>query len=142
MKKLLLILIFFSLFFFSSCEKESNSINTCPDLIQNVNLEDFPMDHYGVNEIKLDGNELSVNVTYGGGCEDHIFNLVMEPNYWLGIPPVYYYFYLSHNANNDACYALIADHNLCFDISELVTGNLNNEVFLFFSHPDSLYKLN
>ena len=54
MKKSLLILLFFPLFFFSSCEKESNSINSCPDLIQNVNLGDFPMDFYGVNEIGED----------------------------------------------------------------------------------------
>ena len=142
MKKTLFSLLIFPLFFFSSCEKKSNSINSCPNLIQNVNLEDFPMDHYGVNEIVLDGNELFVNVTYGGGCEDHIFNLVMEPNFWSGIPPVYYYFYLSHDANNDPCDALITEHNLCFDISELLTGNLNNEVFFLFSHPDSLYNLN
>ena len=142
MKNLLLILLFFLLFFTSSCEKESNSINSCPDVIQNIDLEDFPMDLYGVNEIVLDGNELLVNVNYGGGCEDHIFNLVIEPNFWSGIPPVYYYFYLSHDANNDLCEALITEHNLCFDISELLTGNLNDEVFLFFSHPDSLYNLN
>ena len=137
-----MILLFFLLFFTSSCEKESNSINSCSDVIQNVNLEDFPMDLYGVNEIVLDGNKLFVNVNYGGGCEDHIFYLVMEPNFWSGIPPVYYYFYLSHDANNDLCEALIIEHSLCFDISELLTGNLNDEVFLFFSHPDSLYNLN
>ena len=141
MKQPLLILLFFSLFFTSSCEKESNSINSCPDLTQNVNLEDFPMDLYGVNEIVLDENELFINVNYGGGCEDHIFKLVMEPNF-CGTSPVYYYFYLSHDANNDLCEAFITEHNLCFDISELLTGNLNDEVFLFFSHPDSLYNLN
>ena len=141
MKQPLLILLFFPLFFTSSCEKESNSINSCPDLIQNVNLEDFPMDLYGVNEIVLDENELFINVNYGGGCEDHIFKLVMEPNF-CGTLPVYYYFYLSHDANNDLCEAFITEHNLCFDISELLTGNLNDEVFLFFSHPDSLYNLN
>ena len=142
MKNLLIILLLFLLFFTSSCEKDSNSINSCSDVIQNVNLEDFPMDLYGVNEIVLNGNKLLVNVNYGGGCEDHIFNLVMEPNFSSGIPPVYYYFYLSHDANNDLCEALIIEHSLCFDISELLTGNLNDEVFLFFSHPDSLYNLN
>ena len=79
------------------------------------------MDFYGVNEIVLDEDELFVNVNYGGGCEDHIFKLVMEPNF-CGTPPVYYYFYLSHDANNDGCFAFIAEHNLCFDISELLTG--------------------
>ena len=141
MKKILLLLIILPLFFFFSCKKESNYLNSCPDLIQNINLEDFPMDHYGVNEIVLDGNELYVNVNYGGGCEDHSFKLVMEPDSY-GTPPVYYYFYLSHDANNDGCFALIVEHNLCFDISELLTGNLNNDVLFLFSHPDSLYNLN
>ena len=89
MKKLLLILLFVPLFFTSSCEKESNSINSCPNLIQNINPGDFPMDLYGVNEIVLDEGELFVNVNYGGGCEDHIFKLVMEPNLkiWSSQPP-------------------------------------------------------
>ena len=57
--------------------KESIYINGCPDLIRIVNLKDFPMDFYGTNEIVLEENEMSVTVNYGGGCEDHIFKLVM-----------------------------------------------------------------
>ena len=106
---------------------------------QNVWNEGEFYNDYGVDKLR-DEDELFVNVNYGGGCEDHIFKLVMEPNF-CGTLPVYYYFYLSHDANNDLCEAFVTE-NLCFDISELLTGNLNDEVFLFFSHPDSLYNLN
>ena len=34
------------------------------------------------------------------------------------------------------------EHNLCFNISELLSESFSDEVFLFFQHPDSLYDLN
>ena len=139
MKKLLIVFFCFCNLFFS-CEEESNLFNSCPELIQDVNLVDFPMDFYAINEIELNQNKLFIDVNYGGGCEDHIFKLVVEPNF-CATPPINYFFYLSHDANNDLCEALIAE-SLCFDISEFLIGNFNDEVFLFFSHQDSLYNLN
>ena len=139
MKKLLIVFLCFCNLFFS-CEEESNLINSCPELIQDVNLDDFPMNSYNINEIELNQNKLFIDVNYGGGCEDHFFKLVMEPNF-CGTPPIYYFFYLSHDANNDLCEALISE-SLCFDISEFLTENFNEEVFLFFSHQDSIYNLN
>ncbi|GIR11778.1 MAG: hypothetical protein CM15mP23_03530 [Cryomorphaceae bacterium] len=59
-----------------SCEK--SSINSCPDVIENVNLTDFPMDEFGVNEIEVTEDELLINVTYGGGCENHDFIMIMH----------------------------------------------------------------
>ena len=59
-----------------SCEK--SSINPCPYVIKNVNLTDFPMDEFGVNEIKVTEDELLINVTYGGGCENHDFNMIVH----------------------------------------------------------------
>ena len=119
-----------------SCEK--SSINSCPDVIENVNLTDFPMDEFGVNEIEVTEDELLINVTYGGGCENHDFNMILynqnpideggEQNQILS---------LSHDANNDVCYALILEHELCFNIS-----NVENEGVLYFYHRDSLYVLN
>ena len=49
MKKLLFVIFCFCNLFFS-CEEELNLINTCPELIQNVNLVDFPMDSYAIND--------------------------------------------------------------------------------------------
>jgi hypothetical protein len=139
MKKLFLTLTLFMLFFISSCEKQNNTVNTtCPDLIQNVTLNDFPMDFYGVNEVEVIEEEFHINVSYGGGCEDHEFKLIMNnENPIDGGGQQIGMLYLSHNANNDVCYAQITEHHLCFNIS-----NLLNDELLFFYHPDSLYDLN
>ena len=139
MKKLFLTLTLFMLFIISSCEKQNNTVNTtCPDLIQNVTLNDFPMDFYGVNEVEVIEEELHINVSYGGGCEDHDFKLIMNNQTPIdGGGQQIEMLYLSHNANNDVCYAQILEHHLCFDIS-----NLLNDELLFFYHPDSLYNLN
>jgi hypothetical protein len=139
MKKLFLTLTLFMLFFISSCEKQNNTVNTtCPDLIQNVTLNDFPMDFYGVNEVEVIEEEFHINVSYGGGCEDHEFKLIMNnENPIDGGGQQIGMLYLSHNANNGVCYAQITEHHLCFNIS-----NLLNDELLFFYHPDSLYDLN
>ena len=141
MNKLFFLLTFLILIYSSSCEKTANSSMSCPDLIQNVSLSDFPMDMYGINEISLVEDELFINVNYGGGCEEHTFKLIMEPIF-CGTPPIYYYFYLSHDSNYDLCEALIIEHNLCFNISSILDGSFNDEVHFFFSHPDSIYNLN
>jgi len=136
MKSIFTSLIFISILILYSCEK-SNS-NACPDLIKNVNLLDYPMDLYGVNEIEVTGNQLLINVSYGGGCEEHYFNLILDNASPIdGGGQQIDVLHLSHNANNDACYSQIVEHQLCFDISNLEIGYL-----LYLSHPDSLYELN
>tara|TARA_B100000900_G_scaffold407951_1_gene421469 strand:- start:696 stop:1097 length:402 start_codon:yes stop_codon:yes gene_type:complete len=133
MKKLLYVLIFFSFSFFS-CEKTTNN---CPDLIQGVSISDFSMDLYGVNEVQVFENELRISVNYGGGCEEHDFKLINDNSLVdLGGQQMDV-LYLSHNANNDGCFALITEHQLCYDISDLLDDRL-----LYFQHPDSLYDLN
>jgi hypothetical protein len=136
MNKILYILLIVLILFVSSCEKSSRI--SCPDVIKNVDLIDFPMDLYGVNEVEVVGEQLLINVTYGGGCEDHEFKLIMNNQTPIdGGGQQIEMLYLSHNANNDVCFAQILEHHLCFDIS-----NLLNDELLFFYHPDSLYNLN
>jgi len=135
MQKTLFILLFIPLFSLYSCEKQTNN---CPDLIQSVPIADFPMDFYGVNEVEVLGEQLLINVTYGGGCEDHNFKLIMNnENPIDGGDQQIEMLYLSHNANNDVCFAQILEHHLCFDISNLLNNGL-----LYFHHPDSIYDLN
>ena len=117
---------------FFSCEKQTNN---CPDLIQGVSITDFPIDLYGVNEVKVVNDELQINVNYGGGCEDHKFKLIHNIN--QGEDEFINILYLSHNSNNDGCFAQILEHELCYDISEIINNGL-----LYFSHQDSLYDLN
>ncbi len=94
------------------------------------------MDLFGVNEVELAGDELRVNVNYGGGCEQHEFQAYSSTSI-NEEGEVVRVFSLSHDANNDVCMALILEHQLCFDISPSTDSQL-----LFFSHLDSLYHLN
>lgn len=136
MHKVLYTFLFTLLLFFVSCEK--SSINFCPNVIEGVNLTDFPMDEYGVNQIDITKDQLLINVTYGGGCENHDFKMILHDESPIdGGGQQIQILSLSHNANNDVCNALILDHELCFNIS-----NIENNGILYFSHADSLYVLN
>ena len=122
--------------FLSSCEK--SSINSCPYVIKNSSLADFPLDEFGVNEIDLIEDQLFISVNYGGGCENHDFKMILhEESTIVEDGQQIQTLSLSHDANNDVCYALILEHELCFDIS-----NIENDEILYFSHADSLYVLN
>ena len=127
-------LLFVAMVCFCSCDRQTNN---CPSFIQNVSTIDFPMDLYGINELEIVEDQLLINVSYGGGCEQHDF-LVISSNTQINeegdqIDALY----LSHDANNDVCEALILEHQLCFDISNIISGDV-----VYFSHTDSLYQLN
>ena len=61
-------------------------------LIQNVDINDYLMDSYSIDTAFIYGDFLKINVSYGGGCEDHIFNLVHE-FFALRDPPVHVLLY-------------------------------------------------
>ena len=133
----LLLLIF--VISIGSCEKKSS----CPDAVHTNTLNEYPMDPYAINELEIIEDELQINVSYGGGCEDHEFKLLANKDFIIdNMEQEAIRFYLSHNANNDGCFALILEHPLCFDISDALHQNSSGEVEFYFSHPDSTYNLN
>lgn len=79
---------------------------------------------------------------YGGGCEEHIFDL-----YWDGLfmesNPVQVNLQLSHNSNNDVCRALITE-KVFFDLSLLKTSysagyqTSQGEIIIHIYEPDSI----
>jgi hypothetical protein len=90
---IIIILIFVS---FSGCTSSTQDIIIDDSLYQNT-----PRDQFTFNDIKLIKNLLHLNVSYGGGCEEHIFKLIstsfMESN------PVQVNIVLSHEDNDDPC---------------------------------------
>ena len=116
-----------------ACSKQTN---VCPDAIPYVLTTNFPMDAYAVNDVELLGDELRVNVSYGGGCEQHIFE-VLNSDTVDGAGVKSSFLFLSHDANEDNCFAEILEHELCFHLATIMDGQQ-----LYFSHPDSLYQLN
>ena len=70
-----------------------------------------------VREVRLDGDILEVDVGYGGGCEEHVFELV-----WDGLVletfPGQVNLRLTHDGNGDVCEAYIMP-TLRFDLRPL-----------------------
>ena len=72
-------------------------------------------DHYVVNSAALEGDRLSIEVSYGGGCREHTFTLVISETF-LESDPVQLPAVLAHDANGDTCEAwLTATH--VFDLA-------------------------
>lgn len=110
--------------------------SSCHAIIQNVDLNNYLIDAYLIDTAFIYGDFLQVNISYSGGCEDHIFNLVHE-FLFCGTPPVHIPLYLTHNSNNDNCEAVLAQE-LCFDISNLY--NLcadTSELFISLNDPSN-----
>ena len=70
--------------------------------------DEWGTDAYTINAATLEGDTLSINVSYSGGCETHAFTLVAEQRF-LESFPVQLRVSLAHNANNDPCEALITE---------------------------------
>ena len=74
-------------------------------------------DAYTINAATLEGDTLTLNVSYSGGCEKHVFTLVAEAHF-LESYPVQLRVSLAHNANGDPCEdAITEDYH--FDLTPL-----------------------
>lgn len=72
-------------------------------------------DSYVLNAADIDGDALTVNVSFGGGCEAHRFTLVVGESFRESYP-VQVAARIAHEANGDACEAyLTEDHR--FDLT-------------------------
>ncbi|RKU21068.1 hypothetical protein C6499_22895 [Candidatus Poribacteria bacterium] len=74
-------------------------------------------DAYTINAATLQDDTLTINVSYGGGCETHAFTLVAEQRF-LESFPVQLRVSLAHNANSDTCKALITE-DYTFDLTPI-----------------------
>jgi len=81
-------------------------LSGCNTSIQDIILGDSlyqnaPKDPIVFNEIKLDRNIILMNVSYGGGCEEHEFALIATS--FMESYPVQVNVLLSHEDNDDPC---------------------------------------
>jgi hypothetical protein len=70
-----------------------------------------------IRDAKIDGNKLILDVSYGGGCQEHHFDLVGNEAISKSLPPIRS-IHLVHTGEKDMCKALIMK-TLEFDISGL-----------------------
>lgn len=80
-------------------------------------LGEFPQEStpITIEKAEIVGNELILDVSYGGGCQEHEFKLIGSEMISKSLPPIRT-IKLIHNGNNDLCKALIMQ-TLKYDIS-------------------------
>lgn len=70
------------------------------------------------SELSVEGDTLSVAVSYGGGCEDHLFAICWPDQSFLESDPVQVNLEIWHGGEEDLCDAYLSDV-LTFDLSPL-----------------------
>ena len=77
----------------------------------------WPDDAVTISSATIDGDTLSIDVSFGGGCRDHSFALLAETA-WMESYPVQVRVRLAHDGNGDMCRALLT-RVVRFDLSPL-----------------------
>jgi hypothetical protein len=117
----------------SSSDSMQNSAPDGPKKIgpiQIVNQKQFSKksDPFDISKAKVNGDVLQLDVSCGGGCEEHLFAAFSTGKFDEGSPANIEIF-ISHDANNDQCEAIISE-KLEIDLSPLKDAYLA-------AHPDA-----
>lgn len=78
---------------------------------------DRPSDPFDLNSAEVAGNILTVNVSFGGGCRNHVFVLTAA-DVFLESFPVQLPMVLTHDDNDDPCEAYPTE-NRRFDLTPI-----------------------
>lgn len=81
-------------------------------------IEQAGADAYHFNSATIEGDTLTVSVSYGGGCETHEFTLFVEPNMDDGPFGTMIGISIAHNANLDMCEAWLTE-SYDFDLTPI-----------------------
>ena len=94
-----------------------DEIENIGNVVTSTTPDEWGTDKYLIKAATVQGDTLSINVSYIGGCETHAFTLVAEPMF-LESFPVQLRVSLAHNANGDTCeQALTEDYH--FDLTPI-----------------------
>lgn len=63
---------------------------------------DQASDPISISAVRVEGNKMLIDVSYGGGCEDHQFQVIGSPMISKSLPPIRA-IQLVHVANGDKC---------------------------------------
>jgi hypothetical protein len=102
-----------------NAEEETNETLNLKPMQLTSSIGSFPEknDQTTINSAKIEGNNLILEVSYGGGCEEHDFSLVGSQMISKSLPPIRAV-KLIHDAHEDKCKAFIMK-TLTFDISNM-----------------------
>lgn len=107
-------------------------------LIEGVDYPAIKKDMLNVNNISLNKDELTINVGYSGGCRVHKIELFAQKEIQKS-NPAQVTLLLSHDADGDACKALISSNEI-FDLTPLKEYlkehfNIQDKVLLLLFDP-------
>lgn len=63
---------------------------------------DQASDPISISNVRVEGNKMLIDVSYGGGCEEHQFQVIGSPMISKSLPPIRS-IQLVHTANGDKC---------------------------------------
>lgn len=136
-----------TLLFPIGCDRIENAIDKTDDAgnIGNIVFSSTPhawsTDPYVINFANWQDDTLTVNVSYGGGCEIHEVTLVADDQFderFLESSPVGLRIWLDHNANGDRCKAWITE-DYHFDLTPIkevyqeAYGTETGAIYLFWA---------
>ncbi|MDG1158390.1 MAG: hypothetical protein P8N19_02785 [Flavobacteriales bacterium] len=101
----------------NTTENVSMENNTYPKVIIDMKRFSEESDPFTLKSHEINGDTLSLVVSYSGGCQEHSFDLIGNGSYAKSLPPQSR-LRLIHNGNNDNCRSLI-EANLKFNVKEL-----------------------
>ena len=79
--------------------------------------EDAPADEVWISSASIDGDTLTIDVGFGGGCEAHQLQLCWDGSIAESYP-MQAWVWISHNANGDSCEAALSEV-MTVDISSI-----------------------
>ena len=93
---------------------------TGDDDIDQEHIEQAGGDVYNFNSATVEGDTLTLSVSYGGGCETHEFTLFAEPEFLGPLPGgmIGIGISIAHNANDDMCEAWLTE-SYDFDLTPI-----------------------
>ncbi len=80
-------------------------------------IEPKDNDAFEIKSAEIIGNDLILNVTFSGGCQEHEFKAYSNNTYMKSMPPILGVF-IAHNANNDNCREVV-EKTLRFDLTSV-----------------------
>lgn len=109
-------------FFFISCGESNKMKNKAKQNIPKVlisEIGEIPKEILPttIKSAQVEGNTLTLEVSYSGGCEDQSFNLVGSPITMKSLPPKRA-IALVRNSNGDTCRELV-EKTLTFDLTSM-----------------------
>jgi len=92
-----------------------------PDDLSDCSASDAPGPEVDVGELSIDGDTLSIEVSFGGGCEEHTLALCWPEQAFLEEDPAQALLEVWHDGNEDSCEAYLTEI-LVVDLTPLKTA--------------------